>query len=476
MKKIAVIGAGISGLATAFQLKKRLQESGISHRIRIFEKEATIGGKIGSVFRDGFRCEAGPNGFLDSKPSTLELCEELGLSDKLIRSNDAARRRFIYSQGELHELPASPPQFFFSNLLSLKGRLRIIGELWAPGPREGTDPTIAEFARRRLGEEAHAKLLDPMVAGVFAGDTERLSLESCFPRIAELERDYGSLIKAMMKLAKSSKKKTQSSKFKAQSSKDKGGPAGPGGRLTSFREGLSVLPHAIAEKFKEQITCNADLKKVEKTSQGFRLLFPGAENFDCDCVVVATPACDAALPLAFIDEGLTTVLNHFEFAPATVVGLGFNETAIEHDINGFGFLIPKKEHRRILGTLWTSSIFPHRAPDGSILLRTIVGGARSPELAHLSEQETIAMVRGELKDIMGISAEPTFVQVFKWEKAICQYTVGHKARLQEINERRVRIPGLFLTGNSYKGIAMNNCTLNAFRTAEEVQSFLSLKA
>ncbi len=472
MKQIAIIGAGISGLATAFQIEKKLKKSGISHTIHLFEREPKIGGKISAVFKDGFRCEGGPNGFLDSKPSTLELCEELGISDKLLRSSDAARKRFIYSQGKLHELPTSPPKFFFSDLLSLKGRIRIIGELWAPGPKEGTDPTIAEFARRRLGEEAHAKLLDPMVAGVFAGDTERLSLESCFPRMAELERDYGSLIKAMFKLAQGSKQKAQSSRLKAQGKKDRGGPAGPGGTLTSFREGLSVLPDAIAKRFKGRITCNADLKKIEKTSRGFRLSFSGAKDFECDCVVVATPACDAASALAPIDDGLTTVLNRFEFAPATVVGLGFDKNSIKRDINGFGFLIPKKENRRILGSLWTSSIFPHRAPEGSVLLRTIVGGARSPELARLPEKEIIALVRDELKAIMGITAEPTFVQAFKWERAICQYTVGHKVRLQEVDERLAKVPGLYLTGNSYRGIALNDCTLNATRVAEKVAGFL----
>ncbi|MBW2645303.1 MAG: protoporphyrinogen oxidase [Deltaproteobacteria bacterium] len=468
MKQIAIIGAGISGLATAFQIEKKLKESGIDHKVHIFEREPKVGGKISAVFKNGFRCEAGPNGFLDSKPSTLQLCEELGLSDKLLRSTDAARKRFIYSQGKLHELPTSPPKFFFSGLLSLKGRIRIIGELWAPGPKQGTDPTIAEFARRRLGEEAHAKLLDPMVAGVFAGDTERLSLESCFPRMAELERDYGSLIKAMIKIQKERKKDPA-----ARKKKDKGGPAGPGGTLTSFRDGLSVLPQAIADRFKGRITCNSDLKKIEKTARGFRLSFPGAEDFECDCVVAAAPACDTASPLAHIDEGLTAVLNRFEFAPATVVGLGFDKNTIKHDINGFGFLIPKKEHRRILGSLWTSSIFPHRAPEGSVLLRTIVGGARSPELAILPEEEIIAMVRDELKAIMGITAEPTFVQAFKWEKAICQYTVGHKERLQEVDERVSRIPGLFLTGNSYRGVALNDCTLNATRIAEKVARFFA---
>jgi len=465
MKQIAVIGAGISGLATAFQIEKKLKESGVSHKLFIFEKEKKTGGKIGAVYENGFRCEGGPNGFLDSKPSTIELCAELGLSDRLARSSDAAQRRFIYSAGKLHELPTNPFRFFRSDLLSLRGKLRIIGELWAPGSKQGTDPTIAEFARRRLGKEAHARLLDPMVAGVFAGDTERLSLASCFPRMVELEREYGSLIRAMIKLAKARKQNPGTGKHG-------GGPAGPGGKLTSFDKGLSVLPDAIAERFRGQIHLNADLKRIGMTSEGFRLSFSNAEDLDSDCVVVATPACDASSPLSFIDEGLATVLDRFEFAPATVVGLGFDRKMIDRDINGFGFLIPREENRRILGSLWTSSIFSHRAPEGSVLFRTIVGGARSPELAGLSEEETIQMVRSELKEIMGITAKPQFAHVFKWQKAICQYNVGHSVRVQEIDERLSRIPGLFLTGNSYRGIALNDCTLNAKRVADDVAKFL----
>ena len=193
MKKVAVVGGGISGLATAYEIDKRLRASGGHYELRLFEAEARVGGKIGAARRDGFVCEAGPNGFLDSKPSTLNLCRELGIEDQLLRSSDAAARRFIFSRGQLHQLPGSPLAFFRSRLLSLPARLRIVGELWAPVSPPGSDPTVAEFGRRRLGRQAAARLLDPMVAGVFAGDPERLSLGSCFPRIAELEREFADL-------------------------------------------------------------------------------------------------------------------------------------------------------------------------------------------------------------------------------------------------------------------------------------------
>ena len=462
MKKIAIVGAGISGLATAFEIRKRLQQANLDHELYLFEANGKTGGKIGAAARDGFLCEAGPNGFLDSKPSTLQLCKELGIADQLLPSNKAAKRRFIYSRNRLNEIHANPFRFMASSLLSLPGRMRLIGEIFTTPGDQSVDSSIADFGIRHLGAEAYARLLDPMIGGVFAGDPAKLSLASCFPRIAELERDYGSLIKAMIKLA-----------IKRSKAPDKGGgPAGPGGTLTSFRNGLSVLPDAIAKSFQGRIFCNTLLREIHATSSGYRLLFEGSDPLDCDCVIVAVQAADAARPSRFLDESLANVLERFEYAPVTVVGLGFDRSAIRHPIDGFGFLVPTEERRKILGSLWSSSIFPFRAPNGRVLLRTMIGGMRSPELALLSEHEAIALVKNELREIIGITAEPIFTQVFKWAKAICQYTVGHNARLQEIDGRLASLPGVFITGNSYKGVSLNDCTLNAARIGEEVARYI----
>jgi oxygen-dependent protoporphyrinogen oxidase len=463
MKKIAVVGGGISGLATAYEIDKRLRTAGVACELRLFEAEARVGGKIGAEQRDGFLCEAGPNGFLDSKPSTLNLCRELGLEQQLLPSQEAAARRFIFSRGELHQLPGSPPAFFRSRLLSFPARLRIIGELWAPVSAPGSDPTVAEFGRRRLGREAAARLLDPMVAGVFAGDPERLSLQSCFPRIAELERDHHSLIRAL--LALQLKRGRQSSGA---------GPAGPGGTLTSFASGLSVLPLALADALAGRISCHSPLAAVERTASGYRLNFAsGSESYDCDLLVLALQASDAAAPLRDLDAGLAEVLARFEYAPVAVVGLGFEQAELPRELDGFGFLVPGEEGRRILGSLWTSSIFAHRAPPGCVLLRTLIGGARRPELALLPESDLVELARRELADILGIEAQPVFVQVFQWPQAICQYTVGHRDRLQQIETRLSALPGLYLTGNSYRGVALNDCTRNAVEVAEAVTSRLA---
>jgi len=462
MKKIAVVGGGISGLATAYEIDKRLRAAGARYELRLFEAEAGVGGKIGAAKRDGFLCEAGPNGFLDSKPSTLNLCRELGLADQLLRSRDAAARRFIFSRGELHQLPGSPAAFFRSRLLSMPARLRIIGELWAPPSPPGSDPTVAEFGRRRLGREATARLLDPMVAGVFAGDPERLSLGSCFPRIAELERDYRSLIRALLTLQLKRGRRSG------------GGPAGPGGTLTSFAGGLSVLPETLGQALAGKITCAIPLTAVERNGQGYRLhLGAGREVYDCDVAVLAVQAADAVAPLQSLDADLAGVLGQFEYAPVAVVGLGFEQAALHTGLDGFGFLVPGEERRRILGSLWTSSIFAHRAPDGCVLLRTLVGGARNPQLALLPEAQLVELARAELRQILAITATPVFVQVFQWPRAICQYTVGHRERLQQLDARLSALPGLFLTGNSYRGVALNDCTQNAVQVANAVTAYLA---
>ncbi|HKZ17006.1 MAG TPA: protoporphyrinogen oxidase, partial [Geobacteraceae bacterium] len=202
MKKAIVVGGGISGLATAYLLREKANAAGVELDVTLIEKEKRLGGKIWSIKTEGFLCEWGPNGFLDSKPQTLDLCAELNVTDRLLRSNDNARRRFIYSDGALHRLPESGPAFFKSNLISWPGKLRLAMEPFIPGPPTGIDETLASFGRRRLGDEALRKLIAPMVSGIFAGNPETMSLNSCFPRIAELEREYGSLVMAMIRLAR----------------------------------------------------------------------------------------------------------------------------------------------------------------------------------------------------------------------------------------------------------------------------------
>ncbi|MEI7817177.1 MAG: protoporphyrinogen oxidase, partial [Desulfuromonadales bacterium] len=448
MKKIVIIGGGISGLATAWLLRDKSQAAGKELHITILEKEQYPGGKIRSIKADGYTCEWGPNGFLDSKPQTLDLCRAIGVENNLHRSNDNARKRFIFSGGKLHSLPDGGPAFLRSQLISWPGKLRLALE---PTPfitsaPVGVDETLADFGRRRLGKEALDKLIAPMVSGIFAGDPETMSLISCFPRIAELEREYGGLIRAMIMLAK--KKKREQAAGKVVSS-----AAGPGGVLTSFREGIQYLSDALTTSLEPIITTDCHVVAVEKSqSTPYRVLCEDGKELDADIVIVASPAFAAAGMLSALDPAMTATLCQIPYASMTVICFGYGREQIRHSLDGFGYLIPKKEGRNTLGTLWDSSMFDERAPEGKVLLRSMMGGACFPEYATLSDNEVIARVRQDLAVTMGIDSEPEFVRVFRHPQAIPQYTVGHGARLQALDDSLKSHPGLILTGNSYRGI------------------------
>ncbi|MGD0586197.1 MAG: protoporphyrinogen oxidase [Oryzomonas sp.] len=463
MKRVIVVGGGISGLATAWLLRDKARKAGVELDLTLLEKEERVGGKIWSIKADGYTCEWGPNGFLDSKPQTLELCSAIGVDAKLQRSNDNARKRFIYSGGELHRLPENGSSFLKSRLISWPGKLRLALEptpFIAKAP-EGVDETLAAFGRRRLGEEALDKLIAPMVSGIFAGDPETMSLVSCFPRIAELEREYGGLVRAMIMLAR--KKKQERAEGKAVSS-----AAGPGGVLTSFREGIQFLTDALAASLGDIVKPASPVVAVEKgQSVLYRLRCADGSEHEADVVIVAAPAFTAADMLAGLDVGISGVLRQIPYASMTVICFGYERDRVAHPLDGFGYLVPKKEGRSILGTLWDSSMFENRAPEGKVLLRSMMGGACFPEYIKLSDDEVAARVKRDLKDLMGIDADPSFVRIFRHEQAIPQYTAGHGKRLEALAAGLSAHPGLILTGNSYRGIGLNDCVAAAQRASDE---------
>lgn len=463
MKKIVIIGGGISGLATAWLLREKGRVAGKDLEIVLLEKEERPGGKIRSIKDGGYTCEWGPNGFLDSKPQTLDLCRALGVEQMLHRSNDNARKRFIYSGGELHQLPDGAASFLRSRLISWPGKLRLALEptpFIAPPPA-GVDETLASFGRRRLGGEALDKLIAPMVSGIFAGDPETMSLVSCFPRIAELEREYGGLIRAMIMLAKKKKRDQEAGKVVSSA-------AGPGGTLTSFREGIQYLSDALAASLGEIVRPGSAVASVG-TGGGAPYLVrcsDGSEH-EADQVIVASPAFAAAEMLAGLDGGIAGTLRQIPYASMTVVCFGYGREQIRRSLDGFGYLIPKKEGCNTLGTLWDSSMFEDRAPEGKVLLRSMMGGACFPEYVSLSDDEVVSRVRGDLAVIMGIDTAPEFVRIFRHPQAIPQYTVGHGSRLKALEEALRAHPGLILTGNSYRGIGLNDCVAAAERAADE---------
>ncbi|HLA50039.1 MAG TPA: protoporphyrinogen oxidase [Thermodesulfovibrionia bacterium] len=459
--KVVIVGAGISGLTTAYALLNSSQFSVLSSQfdITVYEADSRPGGKIWSDKTDGFLCEKGVNGFLDNKPKTLQLCDYLGLEP--LKSSDNARRRFIFSSGKLNQLSESPLSFLKSDLISWRGKLRMIYELIAPkGPE---DETVADFVIRRLGKESLEKLIDPMCSGIFAGDPYKMSIRHCFPRIKELEQNYGSLIRAMITLQKERRK---GSGVRGQGSEVVPVPAG---RLTSFYNGAQTITDTLAQRLEGKIRLGVSVKGIEKDGKAYKVhTSRGIDS--ADIVILASPAHASSEIIGDFDKKFSKILSEIPYAPVSVVCFGYKREKVLHSLQGFGFLIPHIEGKKILGTLWDSSIFPNRAPEGYVLLRNMIGGAKSPELAMLDDNAIIGAVFDELRPIVSLKGEPDIVRIYRWEKAIPQYVMGHGDRLKFIDESLKSYHGLYLTGNSYRGIGMNDCIENAYKLAEQISS------
>ncbi|MCW9049264.1 MAG: protoporphyrinogen oxidase [Deltaproteobacteria bacterium] len=461
MTRIVVIGAGISGLSTAYAIEQLAKQAELEVEVQVVEKEARTGGKIWSIKEDGFLCEWGPNGFLDNKPMTLELCRQLQIDPQLLRSDDNARKRFIYADQILHSLPENGPSFLKSKLISWPGKFRLAGEMLVPKRTAEGDETLAEFGRRRLGSEALNKLISPMVSGIFAGDPETMSLKSCFPRINELEQEFGGLIKAMLKLAKKKRAEIKAGKAVASA-------AGPGGILTSFKDGIQELTDGVVEGLSGKVLTGHEVHKIEKKQTGFLVHLEGGKQLEAEIAVTAAPSYAVANMLDGLNESCSRVLREIPYATMNVICFGYQKERIAHDLNGFGYLIPKAEGCSTLGTLWDSSIFANRAPEGMALLRSMMGGATNPAAIDLSDDEVKARTMGDLKQIMGIDCEPDFVRIYRHQHAIPQYTRGHAQRLQALEDSLADSPDLILTGNAFFGVGLNDCVNASNRAAEKV--------
>ena len=311
MTRIAIVGGGISGLATAYAIEHVAAARGLKVETVVLEKNTRLGGKIESIKDEGYLCEWGPNGFLDNKPMTLDLCDRLGIRGQLARSDDNARKRFIYSGGELHRLPENGPSFLRSNLLTWGGKFRLAKEFWIPKREDDSDETLAEFGRRRLGPEALDKLIAPMVSGIFAGNPETMSLKSCFPRIYELEQTYGGLLRAMLMLARQKKAERKAGKQVASA-------AGPGGVLTSFIGGIQELTDAVAEALDGQIRLGVEVAALTKKSGGFEITLTDGEKLDTELVVAAVPAYALANMVEEMSVVMSDVLRAIPYAPIAI--------------------------------------------------------------------------------------------------------------------------------------------------------------
>lgn len=496
MKRVVIVGGGIGGLTTALHLKDRASEVPGGLEVLVLEASGRPGGNIRTDRVEGFTIEMGPNGYLDNVPATPALVRRLGLEDQVQKADESAANRFLYRSGKLHLLPSGPIGFLKSSVLSLPGRLRVFGEPFARPKPDGVDETIFQFASRRIGEEGASVLIDAMVSGVFAGNIHELSLASSFPKMAAMEEEHGGLVKAMLARMwerRAAKREVEARRRRGEDVKDlvqPGGPAGPGGTLTSFRQGLDTLPKAVARELGDSVRYGAEVASVgrgRELGEGGRLgdssgddggrgvsmarwvvRTAAGEAVIADAVVVAVPSPRAVPLLEDLDEGLSSTIGAIATAGLAVVALAFDAASMRGAPEGFGFLIPRGAGPRILGCLWDSSIFPGRAPEGKVLLRTMVGGAHDPGAVEEDEEALCRSVRDDLKTTMGLEAEPLFARVYRWPLGIGQYTVRHQLRMDSIHRRLDGLGNLWIAGSSFYGISMNSCIGKAEEQAEEI--------
>jgi len=456
MKRVVVVGGGIAGLATAHALGRRDADLDVV----VLESAPRCGGNIRSEWLEGYLCEWGPNGFLDSVPETLALVRDLGLEGRVQKANHAARRRFIFRDGRLHTVPTGPGAFLATGLLSWPGKLRVAAEPFA-GPRPEGDETIHEFAARRIGKEAAEIMVGSMVSGVFAGDAHALSLRAAFPKMWQMETDHGGLFRALF--ARMREKRVK-----------RGDAVGsPLGTLTSFRDGTEELVRAAAASLGDRLRLGTRVSGLVRAGSGWRIEVEGDTPVEADAVVLASPPWVSARIVASLDDALAAELAAIPGAGLAVVALGYAGGDLARPLDGFGFLAPRGHGVRSLGVLWDSSMYPGRAPAGHALVRVMIGGAHDLAAVELEESELLDVVRRDLRTTMGLTADPVFVRVFRHPRGIPQYVVGHLDRLARIEARLARQPGLFVTGNGYRGVAINACVAESGPLAERVLAVLA---
>ena len=443
MKRVVVVGAGLSGLAAAY----RIREAVPGVRLTVLEEAARPGGNIWTERRDGFTVEYGPNGVFDAKPHALRLVRDLGLAADLVPgSEDARKNRFLALGGRLQMLPGSPLGILTTPILSPLARLRLLAEPFQRRPGNlPADESVASFARRRFGREAADTFVDGLVTGIHGGDPEQLSLAAAFPRLATFERESGSVLRGMMRSAKQRRRD-------AASRGEKPSPQ----RMWSFRPGLRFFVEALAASLGASLKLGVGMRRLERTADGWQVFGDGTDAWPADVVVLTTPAHRQAELLSFDDE-LAALVAGIRSNRIAVVALGYRASDVRGRQDGFGFIAPQNTRRDVLGVQWCSSVFPERAPPGFVMWRALCGGVHRGELLDLSDDDLVRKVHAELVPLMGVTAAPAFVQVVRWPRAIPQYVVGHPARVAAIEAKASRWPGLILAGTGYRGVALNDC-------------------
>ena len=446
MNKIGIIGGGISGLVAAFLLKNK------GFEVTLFEKSERVGGNLQTVKVDGFTIEYAANSLLKS-PRLVDLIRELMLDGEVLAANKINKKRYVLRDGNLKSLPMSVAKMATDDFFSWKAKMRLLKEPFVKSKSPESE-SVAQFFERRLGSEIVERAADPFIAGIYAGSPGNLSVKAAFPRLYELEKDYGSLLFGSLR------SKTE------QAPKDFP-------RTFSFVNGVQTLTDKLTENLNESVKTNVEIKKIEKTVDEKWLVNTDSGEKIFDALIISTPAASAAKLIENLDAELSAQLKNVYYPPVAMVFLGVKEENIGRSLDGFGFLVPSTERRNILGTIWNSAVFENRAPDGYHLLTSFVGGARSPELFEKSDAELYEMVFDELKNILGVrGTKPDFMHVKRWRRAIPQYVLGYEKVERGIENFENRNRGIFFCSNFYKGISVGDSVKNAYKTADEIEKIL----
>lgn len=461
--RVAVIGAGISGISLCYMLEKVLPQVSID----LFEKDNLLFGKTRTIRKDGFILETGPDCFVREKPLPIQIAEELGFSEDIVGTNEETKGTFIYSGGRLHPLPEGlvsfvPTRiapFLKTGLISPAGKVRMLADLFLP-PGKDEDPTLAEFVRRRLGKEALDKLASPLVAGIYGADPEKLSLKDTFPRFIEMERKHGSLIRAFLKAMKSaSRKKAEKNRLSY---------------FLSFRNGMQQLPEGILKSLKRtSVHTSTEVTKLEKADSVVYLFDIEKRKKAYGAVVITAPAFIASEILPDALSEAKSLLREIKYSSVATVNLIYRNSELKEPPVGHGFLAARGEDLGISAATFMTNKWPFRAPDGYTVIRTFIGGGNKSYLAYLSEEELINMSIRDLRKVMPVlAAEPEECVVSRFLDSMPQYEPGHQRRLNRIFSDLRNASGIFLAGSAYGGIGIPDCMKNAFETAREVADYL----
>jgi len=458
MKPIVIIGGGIAGLTSAYRLKQK------GFNVKVLEGRQHIGGAMFSVSKDGYISEFGPNTILETSPLVTDLVEELGLGEDKLYANDESSNRYILRDGKPLPLPSAPIPFLKTRLFSFMAKLRLIKEPFIAGWDNSYEESLSQFVVRRLGQEFLDYAINPFVAGVYAGDPDTLSVNHAFPKLYALEQKYGSLIKGQIKGAKERKKSNEVSKQSA--------------RMFSFTDGLRMLPEKLAEKLTGDVLTQATVKAINQgENNSWSVDYDtngGSQTIEAAAVIYAgrlVELADTKFNGDHLEEFKT--LGTVYHPPVSALVMGFDRSQVSHPLDGFGVLIPKVEGKNILGTLFSSTLFPNRAPEGKVLLTNFIGGTRQPENAILDQDELVKLTLKDLKDILGVSGEPEFIHHVYWKEAVPQYDVGYGRMKTIMNDLEEKWSGLFFTGNYRSGISAADTIVNAWELSERIPDYLT---